>query len=164
MTSTKDLNEKQIKELNDKLRDLSESDLKIAENHRYVTWFMSMIFYIMFNLISFFRNELRTQMRLTELYKESSDDFEAKSLELSKAVEELQRLLSDASARFGDLESETKAEIDYLKDQLATSSKKIAEQKKELELANNLLDTNKSRVLTEDAIEAMSPSAAAASR
>jgi len=35
MTSTGDVNEKQIKELNDKLRDLSESDSKIAENHRY---------------------------------------------------------------------------------------------------------------------------------
>ena len=103
-------------------------------------------------------------MRLTELYKESSDDFEAKSRELSKAVEELQRLLGDASVRFGDLESETKAEIDHLKDQLATSTKKIADQKKELELANGLIDANRSRVLTDDAIESMSPSAAAASR
>ena len=103
-------------------------------------------------------------MRLTELYKQSSDDFEAKSRELSKAVEELQRLLGDASVRFGDLESETKAEIDHLKDHLATSKKKIAYLKKELELANGLIDANRSRVLTDDAIESMSPSAAAAYR
>ena len=72
-------------------------------------------------------------MHHTKLHKESRDNFEAKSVELSKAVEELQRLLGDASVRFGDLESESKAEIDHLKGQLATSSKKIADQKKKLD-------------------------------
>ena len=116
-------------------------------------------------VILLFRDKLRAQMRLTELYQESSDDFEAKSIELSKAVEEMKRLLDEASVRFVDLEFETKAEIDHLKDQLATSTKKIADQKKEIELANGLLDVYRSPIdVTGGAIEAMSPSAAAASR
>ena len=45
-------------------------------------------------------------MHHSKLHKESRDNFEAKSVELSKAVEELQRMLGDASVRFGDLESE----------------------------------------------------------
>ena len=87
-------------------------------------------------------------MHHTKLHKESRDNFEAKSVELSKAVEELQRMLGDASVRFGDLESESKAEIDHLKGQLATSSKKIADQKKELDLANGLIDATSVPLLT----------------
>lgn len=103
-------------------------------------------------------------MRLCELYKASSEDAQAKADELTKTTEELQRLLRDASARFGNLETESKAQIDHLKDQLEKSSESNIELKKELECANNLLDPSKSRLMTAENIEAMSPSAAAASR
>ena len=103
-------------------------------------------------------------MRLCELYKAASEDAQAKSEELTKATEELQRLLRDASERFGELETESKAQNDHLKEQLEKSTEAITEMKKELERANILLDSNKSRLLTEESIEAMSPSAAAASR
>lgn len=103
-------------------------------------------------------------MRLCELYKASSEDAQAKAEELTKATEELQRLLRDASARFGKLETDSKCQIDKLNEQLEKSSETNSELKKELERANSLLDVNKSRLLTEESIEAMSPSAAAASR
>lgn len=111
-----------------------------------------------------FRNELRSQTRLCELYRASSEDAQCKADELSKAAEELQRLLRDASARYGELETESKAKIDELTEQLKKSDEAIAELKKELDRANVLLDTSKSRLLTEETLEAMSPSAAAASR
>lgn len=103
-------------------------------------------------------------MRLCELYKASSEDAQAKADELTNATEELQRLLRDASARFGKLETESKAKIDQLEEQLRKSSETNNELKKELERANTLLDVNKTRLVTEESIEAMSPSAAAASR
>ena len=103
-------------------------------------------------------------MRLCDLYKASSEDAQAKADELTKTTEELQRLLRDASVRFGNLETDSKAQIDQLNDQLQKSSETNSELKKELERANALLDPNKSRLMTEENIEAMSPSAAAASR
>lgn len=103
-------------------------------------------------------------MRLCELYKASSEDAQSKAEELTQATEELQRLLRDASTRFGKLETESKAEIEKLNDQLQKSAETNSELKKELERANNLLDANKSRLITEESIEAMSPSAAAASK
>lgn len=103
-------------------------------------------------------------MRLCELYKASSEDAQAKADELTKATEELQRLLRDASARYGELETESKATVDRLKDQLKQIEQSNEELRKELERSNGLLDASKSRILTEDSIEAMSPSAAAASR
>ncbi|KAI9556759.1 Nucleoprotein TPR [Daphnia sinensis] len=143
LTATIEGHEKHIKELNDKVKELGETEMKMSENHR---------------------NELRSQMRLCELYKASSEDAQAKADELTKTTEELQRLLRDASARFGNLETESKAQIDQLKDQLEKSSESNMELKKELERANNLLDPSKSRLMTAENIEAMSPSAAAASR
>ncbi|XP_057373674.1 nucleoprotein TPR-like [Daphnia carinata] len=143
LTATIEGHEKHIKELNDKVKELGETEMKMSENHR---------------------NELRSQMRLCELYKASSEDAQAKADELTKATEELQRLLRDASVRFGKLETDSKAQIDQLKDQLEKSSESNMELKKELERANNLLDPSKSRLMTAENIEAMSPSAAAASR
>ena len=119
---------------------------------------MSAIFFL------FSSNELRSQLKLCELYKASSEDSQAKAEELTKATEELQRLLRDASVRFGELESESKARIDQLKEQLQHSTSNVEELKKELERANGLLAVSKSRVLMEENIEVMSPSAAAASR
>lgn len=103
-------------------------------------------------------------MRLCELYKAASEDAQAKADELTKATEELQRLLRDASERYGDLETESNLQIDRLKQQLTQSNEVNQELKKELERANTLFDTSKSRLLTDDSVEAMSPSAAAASR
>lgn len=101
-------------------------------------------------------------MRLCELYKASSEDAQAKAL--TKATEELQRLLRDASSRYGELETESNAKIESLKQQMAQVNLANEELRKELERANTLMDTSKSRLLSEDAVEAMSPSAAAASR
>ena len=103
-------------------------------------------------------------MRLCELYKSSSEDAQAKADELTKATEELQRLLRDASARYGELETESKATIDRYKEQFGSLEKASDELRKKLERANGLLDTSRFRLLAEETIEAMSPSAAAASR
>ena len=103
-------------------------------------------------------------MRLSELYKASSEDAQMKAEELTKVTEELQRLLHDASGRYGELETESKSQTEELKEQLQKSSDAIEAMKKELVHANNLLDASKSRIVMEENIEAMSPSAAAASR
>ena len=98
------------------------------------------------------------------MYKMSSEDAQAKADELTKATEELQRLLREASSRSGELETSSKADVDQLKETLEQDRKAIEELQKELERANTLLDASKSRLITEECMETMSPSAAAASR
>jgi hypothetical protein len=76
----------------------------------------------------------------------------------------MQRLLRDAAVRYEELEMRSRTEIDQLKEEAERNVICIDEMKKELDRANTLLEAAKSRVLSEECIEAMSPSVAAASR
>uniref|UniRef100_A0A8D0A405 Nucleoprotein TPR n=1 Tax=Sander lucioperca TaxID=283035 RepID=A0A8D0A405_SANLU len=95
-----------------------------------------------------FRNELNANIKLSNLYKVSAADSEAKSEELSGAVEELHKLLKDAG------EDRSVAEL----------KERIQGLEKELDNAYELLSSSKLRGLLEEQMTTMSPTAAAVSK
>ncbi|KAL6108232.1 tpr [Pungitius sinensis] len=118
-----------------------------------------------------FRNELNANIKLCNLYKGASADSEAKSEELSRAVEELHKLLKDAGEA-------NKAFEEKLQEMNGATDKRVAELKeriqrleKELENANELLSSSKLRgpigtksLIAEEQMTTMSPTAAAVSK
>uniref|UniRef100_A0A3Q3AM97 Nucleoprotein TPR n=1 Tax=Kryptolebias marmoratus TaxID=37003 RepID=A0A3Q3AM97_KRYMA len=120
------------------------------------------------NMEEKFRNELNANIKLSNLYKEAAADSEAKSEELSRAVEELHKLLKDAG--------ENKVLEEKLQEMNGASDKTVSELKdriqsleKELDNANELLSSSKLRpvgaaVLSEEQMTTMSPTAATVSK
>uniref|UniRef100_A0A669CM39 Nucleoprotein TPR n=1 Tax=Oreochromis niloticus TaxID=8128 RepID=A0A669CM39_ORENI len=111
-----------------------------------------------------FRNELNANIKLCNLYKVSAADSEAKSKELSQAVEELHKLLKDAGEA-------NKALEDKLQEMNGVTDKTVGELKdriqgleKELDNANELLSSSKLRGQLEEQMTTMSPTAAAVSK
>ncbi|KAM9832571.1 translocated promoter region b, nuclear basket protein [Neosynchiropus ocellatus] len=151
LTSLKTLNEnlhKQNEELVTKLKEAKEQQATMEEK---------------------FRNELNANIKLSNLYKESAADSEAKSEELGRAVEELHKLLKDAGEANKALEENLQA-VNCGKDKTVDELKeKIRILEKELEDANDLLSNSKQRVcstsiLTEEQVITMSPTAAVVSK
>uniref|UniRef100_A0AAQ5YRW1 Nucleoprotein TPR n=1 Tax=Amphiprion ocellaris TaxID=80972 RepID=A0AAQ5YRW1_AMPOC len=112
-----------------------------------------------------FTNELNANIKLSNLYKGAAADSDAKSEELSQAVEELHKLLKDAGEANKALEEKcqkmngaTDTTVGELKD-------RIQSLERELDNANKLLSSSKLRaaVLTEEQMT-MSPTAAAVSK
>ncbi|XP_047443060.1 translocated promoter region b, nuclear basket protein [Mugil cephalus] len=118
-----------------------------------------------------FRNELNANIKLSNLYKGAAADSEAKSEELSRAVEELHKLLKDAGETNKALEEKVQ-EINGATDKTVSELKeRIQSLEKELDNANDLLSSSKLRgpvgttsLLTEEQITTMSPTAAAVSK
>uniref|UniRef100_A0AAX7TU95 Nucleoprotein TPR n=1 Tax=Astatotilapia calliptera TaxID=8154 RepID=A0AAX7TU95_ASTCA len=109
------------------------------------------------------RNELNTNIKLCNLHKGAAADSEAKSKELSQAVEELHKLLKDA----GEV---NKALEDKLQEMNGVTDKTVGELKdriqgleKELDNANELLSNSKLRGQWKQ-MTTMSPTAAAISK
>ncbi|XP_076007357.1 translocated promoter region b, nuclear basket protein [Genypterus blacodes] len=117
------------------------------------------------------RNELNANIKLSNLYKGASADSEAKSEELSQAVEELHKHLKDAGEankgleeRLQEMNGDKEKSVSELNDQIQSLEK-------ELDNANDLLSNSKLRgpagntsVLSEEQITTMSPTAAAVSK
>ncbi|ROL43467.1 Nucleoprotein TPR [Anabarilius grahami] len=115
-----------------------------------------------------FSNELNANIKLSNLYKGAAADAEAKGEELSRAVEELHKLLKEAGEAHKALEVKM-AELEDCKDkEIAELKEKISSQEKELENANELLSDTKHRgtasILTEEHVTTMSPTAAAVAK
>ncbi|KAG8237972.1 hypothetical protein J437_LFUL014673, partial [Ladona fulva] len=110
-----------------------------------------------------FEQELSAQSRLADLYKNSAENAESKSEELISAVKELKSLLSESSQKYGELEERTTKEREVMEAKIQESKTAIELLKKELAEANELLKAAK-REITEEQLEMLSPSAAAASR
>ncbi|KAK1896767.1 Nucleoprotein TPR [Dissostichus eleginoides] len=118
-----------------------------------------------------YRNELNANIKLSNLYKGAAADSEAKSDELTLAVEELHKLLKDAGEA-------NKALEEKLQDMNGATDKSVAELKeriqvleKELDNTNELLSSSKLRgpissasVISEEQLTTMSPTAAAVSK
>uniref|UniRef100_A0A673I9N4 Nucleoprotein TPR n=1 Tax=Sinocyclocheilus rhinocerous TaxID=307959 RepID=A0A673I9N4_9TELE len=86
-----------------------------------------------------FSNELSANIKLSNLYKGAAADAEAKSEELSRAVDELHKLLKEAGEAHKALEVKM-AELESCKDkEIAELKEKISSQEKELDNANELL-------------------------
>ncbi|XP_039176550.1 nucleoprotein TPR isoform X2 [Crotalus tigris] len=113
-----------------------------------------------------FHNELNAHIKLSNLYKSAADDLEAKSNELTQAVEELHKLLKEA----GEANKETQdrlAEMEQAKAAVEKELKeKISKLEKELDNANDLVSATKRKgaILSEDELAAMSPTAAAVAK
>ncbi|XP_056271230.1 translocated promoter region b, nuclear basket protein isoform X2 [Pseudoliparis swirei] len=118
-----------------------------------------------------FRNELNANIKLSNLYKGASADSEAKSTELSGAVEELHKLLKDAGEANKALE-ETLQEMNGATDQsVAELKERVRALEKELDDANELLSSAKLRgplgitsLIAEEQMTTMSPTAATVSK
>uniref|UniRef100_A0A8B9J840 Nucleoprotein TPR n=1 Tax=Astyanax mexicanus TaxID=7994 RepID=A0A8B9J840_ASTMX len=109
-----------------------------------------------------YRNELNANLRLCTLYKSSAADAEAKNTELSRAVEELNKLLkdsteekklSDVESSRGKVETELQEKIKNLQKELEESNKRLAEFKRRGVPA-----------LTEEELTNLSPTAAAVAK
>uniref|UniRef100_A0A8C1GIS9 Nucleoprotein TPR n=1 Tax=Cyprinus carpio TaxID=7962 RepID=A0A8C1GIS9_CYPCA len=113
------------------------------------------------NLEEKFSNELNANIKLSNLYKGAAADAEAKSEELSRAVDELHKLLKEAGEAHKALEVKM-AELESCKDkEIAELKEKISSQEKELDHANELLSDTKHR---EVQVTTMSPTAAAVAK
>ncbi|XP_036970596.1 translocated promoter region b, nuclear basket protein isoform X1 [Acanthopagrus latus] len=117
-----------------------------------------------------FRNELNANIKLSNLYKGAAADSEAKSDELSRAVEELHKLLKDAGEANKALEEKVQEMNGATDKSVAELKERIQVLEKELDNANELLSSSKLRgpvstsVLTEEQMTTMSPTAAAVSK
>ncbi|XP_071835519.1 nucleoprotein TPR-like isoform X3 [Apostichopus japonicus] len=113
-----------------------------------------------------FNGELQAQKKLTDIYKQTSDEHEGRVRELISAVEELQKLLKLATDAQEELEvNNKKMEATYTteKEELV---KKIDKMEQELDNANDLLAAARKKGLTplsEEELTSLSPTAAAAS-
>ncbi|OXB72510.1 UNVERIFIED_CONTAM: hypothetical protein H355_016379 [Colinus virginianus] len=113
-----------------------------------------------------FHNELNAHIKLSNLYKSAADDSEAKSNELTGAVEELHKLLKEA----GEANKATQEHLAEVEKSKAVMEKELSEKinklEKELENANDLLSATKRKgaILSEEELAAMSPTAAAVAK
>jgi nucleoprotein TPR len=135
--------ESRAEDLSEKLRTARNSEIHLEENYR---------------------QELMAQTRLADLYKGHCDESENKATELSNAVTELQSMLKESANRYGALENSLDAERSEKREEMKKRNEAIKGLRKELDAANDLINTMKKKGLTEDDVERLSPSAAAASR
>ncbi|XP_069912335.1 nucleoprotein TPR isoform X3 [Oryctolagus cuniculus] len=113
-----------------------------------------------------FHNELNAHIKLSNLYKSAADDSEAKSNELTRAVDELHKLLKEAGEANKAIQDHL-LEVEESKDQMEKELlEKIGKLEKELENANDLLSATKRKgaILSEEELAAMSPTAAAVAK
>uniref|UniRef100_A0A4W6CYW4 Nucleoprotein TPR n=1 Tax=Lates calcarifer TaxID=8187 RepID=A0A4W6CYW4_LATCA len=118
------------------------------------------------NMEEKFRNELNANIKLSNLYKGAAADSEAKSEELSRAVEELHKLLKDAGEANKALEEKVQEMNGATDKAVAELKERIQGLEKELDNANELLSSPVAvtSVLTEEQMTTMSPTAAAVSK
>ncbi|XP_038223270.1 nucleoprotein TPR-like [Zerene cesonia] len=110
-----------------------------------------------------YKKELEAKTKLADLFKTMNDDAEAKTQELTEGIAELQKLLNDATEKYGELETKYKqAEIDH-EELMEKKNEIIASLKTELEHANDLLKAANAQNL-EMALSDLAPSAATASK
>ncbi|XP_068096253.1 nucleoprotein TPR [Hyperolius riggenbachi] len=113
-----------------------------------------------------FNHELKANVKLSNLYKSAADDAEAKSTELTRAVEELHKLLKEAGDDNKALQDKL-SEMDAAKHQVEKDlGEQISKLERELENANDLLCSTKRKgvLLSEEELTAMSPTAAAVAK
>uniref|UniRef100_W5KDD5 Nucleoprotein TPR n=1 Tax=Astyanax mexicanus TaxID=7994 RepID=W5KDD5_ASTMX len=114
-----------------------------------------------------YRNELNANLRLCTLYKSSAADAEAKNTELSRAVEELNKLLKDSTEANKTTEKKL-SDVESSRGKVETElQEKIKNLQKELEESNKRLAEFKRRgvpALTEEELTNLSPTAAAVAK
>ncbi|XP_026316957.1 nucleoprotein TPR isoform X2 [Hyposmocoma kahamanoa] len=110
-----------------------------------------------------YKKELDAKTKLADLFKAMHDDAEAKTMELTDGITELQKLLNEATEKYGELETKYKqAEIDH-EESIEKKKEVISSLKSELEHANDLLKAANAHNL-DMALSDLAPSAATASK
>lgn len=133
--------EKHIERLIVKLKDAQDLELKLEENYR---------------------QELKSQKRIADLYKDSSDEAGKKVEELEDAVSNLQDLLKMATDRYGELETKFHNAGKSFQEEVTKRDESITSLTKELDHANELLTNIRRQGMTDEMITSLSPAAAAA--
>nr|XP_033817183.1 nucleoprotein TPR isoform X1 [Geotrypetes seraphini] len=113
-----------------------------------------------------FQNELNANIKLSNLYKSAAEDSEARSTELTRAVEELHKLLKEAGEVNKAIQTQL-TEMEGSKTKIVKElEEKIGKLEKELVNANELLSATKRKgaMLSEEELAAMSPTAAAVAK
>ncbi|XP_016328262.1 nucleoprotein TPR-like isoform X2 [Sinocyclocheilus anshuiensis] len=114
-----------------------------------------------------YRNELNANLKLCNLYKNAAADSEVKSAELSRAVEELNKLLKEAMEANKGTEKKL-SELHGVREKAESDlHEKVGHLEKELENANTRLADFKRRgvpALTEEELTNLSPTAAAVAK
>lgn len=110
-----------------------------------------------------YKKELEAKTKLADLFKTMHDDAEAKTMELTEGISELQKLLNEATEKYGELETKYKqAELDH-EEMLEKKNELIVSLKNELDNANDLLKAANAQNL-DMALSDLAPSAATASK
>ncbi|CAH3912276.1 unnamed protein product [Pieris brassicae] len=110
-----------------------------------------------------YKKELEAKTKLADLFKTMHDDAEAKTMELTEGIAELQKLLNEATEKYGELETKYKqAEVDH-EELMDKKTEIISSLKNELEHANDLLKAANAHNL-DMALSDLAPSAAVASK
>ncbi|XP_022089783.1 nucleoprotein TPR-like isoform X2 [Acanthaster planci] len=114
-----------------------------------------------------FRGELSAQSKLSTLFEKSAAEAQDKVRELITAVEELQKLLGQASTSQEELKTRMQEMAGEHTAQATELNEKIAQLEKELEDANDLLDAARRKgvvmKMSDEELNSLSPTAAAAS-
>ncbi|KAM3915332.1 nucleoprotein TPR [Leptodactylus fuscus] len=137
--------QKQAEDLMNKLKEAKEQQASVEEK---------------------FHKELKANIKLCNLYKSAADDSEAKNVELTRAVEELQKFLKEAGDNNSSLQDQL-GEMEASKRQAEKDlGERISKLERELENANDLLSSTKRKgvLLSEEELTAMSPTAAAVAK
>nr|XP_045610228.1 nucleoprotein TPR-like [Procambarus clarkii] len=130
-----------IKDLLETLNSSRESEVKLEET---------------------FRQELAAQKKLTDIYQASTQNEKERASELENAVEELRKLLQEASDHYGALErAKTKGDEESA-EALRQSNLLVKDLKEELDKVNMLLEANAKR--DHGGYDELSPAASAASQ
>ncbi|KAK2186358.1 hypothetical protein NP493_203g01012 [Ridgeia piscesae] len=114
-----------------------------------------------------YTHEVASQEKLLALYKEGASENEAKVSELTTAVIELQKHLKQASEAYTEIAAQRDKELEEASKVEQEKDEQITKLERELKDANDLLEAARKKgvvPLSEEGIEALSPSAAAASR
>ncbi|XP_071982834.1 nucleoprotein TPR [Engystomops pustulosus] len=137
--------QKQAEDLMNKLKEAKEQQTSVEEK---------------------FHNELKANIKLCNLYKSAAEDSEAKNVDMTRAVEELHKLLRESGDNYSTLQDQL-AEMEAAKCQIEKDlGERIGKLEKELENANDLLSSTKRKgvLLSEEELTAMSPTAAAVAK
>lgn len=114
-------------------------------------------------MIDCYKNELLAKSKLADIYKNDNEDTKKHLTELTNAVSDLKKMLSDSVEEYGTLETKCKEDALQHSEELKEKDSIIDNLRTELKNANDLLKTAQEENL-EHIIERVAPSAAATSK
>lgn len=114
-------------------------------------------------MIDCYKNELLAKSKLADIYKNDSEDNKRHLNELTTAISDLKKMLSDSVEEYGDLETKFKEQALQHSEELKERDSIIENLRTEMKNANDLLKTAQEENL-EHIIERVAPSAAATAK